>query len=819
MQTLLQDLSFAVRQLRRSPGYAVTVVVMLALGIGATAAIFTLDYDVMLKPLPFPHAEQIVMLQEQVAEFRDIYPTLPINANHFVMWQQNAHTLQSIAIMRDSSMPLGLSEHPTQVHVVQSTAGIFSVLSVVPELGRAFSREEAQPGHDRVLLLTHDLWRTQFQGDRGVLGKTVTLNGFTYTVIGVMPASFHMPFVDSIAGSNRERQNPVEALAPLAFSKDELEESMGDFNYFGLARLQPGVSVAQAGAEINSLQRTIMARLAADERATLSASVVPFQDALVGTNRTALLILLAAVAGLLLVGCVNITNLLLSRAVDRRQQMAVAAALGASQSRLLRMALREPVVLAAVGGSFGILVAATLVPALQRFLPSTLDFRGPLHLDWVGAGCALGLAVLATVLAGAIPGWISARTDPHEVLHSESRLASEAQGTKRLRRLLVASEVAVSVALVLISSLLTFSLIRLMRVDRGFSVDHTLAVSVNLPIKAYSERPARTAFFRQVLDRLHQLPGLEAAGLVSQVPLAGDQWIDMIRVDGDARPFMQLPSEHFRFVSPGYFEALHLPVVAGRALTASDEGKYYALVSELTARTFWPGKDPIGRQFNRAGDDDKKKPFTVIGVIKDARTVSLAKPDPMMVYMPYWYRCEPSAGIIVRTHQDPAALADSVRRAVWSVDSQASVPIITPLDSIVADSVAARRFEMDLLLAFAVSALLLAGIGVYGVITYTVAQRQHEIGLRMALGARHGNIYRLVLREGLEPVVFGLIAGIGLAFAFARSVGSLLFGVSPYNPALIGLTVTTILIVGLTACLLPARRAAAVEPMRALRSE
>ncbi len=818
MRTLLQDLSHAFRQLRRSPGYAVTVVVMLALGIGATA-IFTLDYDVMLKPLPFAHAEQIVMVQEQVAEFRDIYPTLPVNANHFVMWQQNARTLQSIAIMRDSSMPLGLGEHPTQVHVVQSTPGIFSVLAVAPELGRAFTSEEAQPGHDRVLLLTYDLWRTQFQGDRAVLGKTVTLNGFVYTIIGVMPQSFHMPLVDSIAGSNRERQTPVEALAPFALSKDELSEAMGDFNYFSLARLQPGVSVAQASTEINSLQRTIMSRLAADERATLSASLTPFQDALVGTNRTALLILLAAVAGLLLVGCVNITNLLLSRAVDRRQQMAVAAALGASQSRLLRMALREPVVLAGVGGTLGILVAATLVPLLQRFLPFALDFRGPLHLDWVGTCCALALAALATVLAGAIPGWISARTDPHEVLHSEARLASEAQGTKRLRRLLVASEVAVSVALVLISSLLTFSLIRLMHVDRGFNVDHTLAVSVNMPIKSYGERPERTALLHKVLDRLQQVPGLEAAGVVSQVPLAGDQWIDMIRVNGDTRPFMQLPSEHFRFVSPGYFEALHLPVVAGRSLTPSDEGKNYALVSELTARTFWPGQDPIGRQFARAGDDDKKNPFTVIGVIKDARTVSLAKPDPMMVYMPYWYRCDNSAGIIVRTHQDPSAVADSIRRAIWSVDSQVSVPIISPLDSIVADSVAARRFEMDLLLAFAISALLLAGIGVYGVITYTVAQRQHEIGLRMALGARHANIYRLVLREGLEPVVFGVVAGIGLAFAFARTVGSLLFGVSPYNPALIGFTVLTILLVGVLACLLPARRAAGVEPMRALRSE
>jgi predicted permease len=818
MQTILQDLRFAIRQLRRAPGFALTVVLMLALGIGATAAIFTLDYDVMLKPLPYRHAEQIVMLEEQVAEFRDIYPTLPINANHFVMWQQNTRTLHSIAVMRDMSLPLGLGGHPMQVHVVQSTPGIFSVLDIAPQLGRSFTTDEAQPGHDRVVVLSYDMWRTQFQSDPNILGRTVTLNGFPYSVIGVMPQSFHLPLVNNIAGSSQNRQMPIEALTPLAFSKDELQEAMGDFNYFGLARLKPGVSVDQAAADINALQRIIASRLATDEKGTLSAVVTPYQQAIVGNNRTSLLVLLAAVAGLLLVGCVNITNLLLSRAVDRRQQMAVTAALGASQRQLMRIAMREPALLAAVGGALGILVGATLVPILQHFLPAALDFRGPLHLDGMGAALALVLAIVATLLAGAIPGWISSRTHPLEVLRSESRLASEARGTKQLRRLLVAAEVAVSVALVLISSLLTSSLIRLMHVDRGFTADRVLTVQVNLPNKSYSERPARTAFFRQALDRLHQLPGLEEAGLVSQPPLAGDQWIDMIRVAGDTRPFMQLPTEHFRFISPGYIEALHLSLLAGRTLTPGDDGKNYALVSELTARTFWPGKNPIGQQFARGGDGDKQR-FTVIGVVKDARTVSLAQTDPMMVYTPYWYRCEETASLILRTRQDPETMADAVRRAIWSVDPDASVPAIRTLDGVVAESVTARRFEMNLLLTFAVSALLLAGLGVYGVITYTVAQRHHEIGLRMALGAGQANIYRLVFREGLEPVIIGLIVGIGLSFGFARAIGSLLFQVSPFNPMLVCVSVCTILAVGVTACLLPARRAAAVEPMQALRSE
>ncbi len=817
METFFKDLRYAIRQLSKAPGFTLTVVLTLALGIGATTAIFTLDYDVMLKPLPYRNPEQIVMLQEQVAEFRDIYPTLPVNANHYAMWQQNARTIAAMSVMRQQAMPLGVGDHPVQVQVVSATAGLFPVLDATPALGRPFTADEAQPGHDHVVVLMNDLWRTQFQSDPAVLGKTVRLNGFPYTVVGVMPASFHLPVVDALSTPGGDGQQQIGALTPLTFSKDQLHAAMGDFDYFGLARLKPGVSVAQAAAELNALDRTIMAGLAPEERATLSAELMPYQQALLGNNRTPLLIRLAAVAGLLLVGCVNITNLMLSRAADRRRQMAVAAALGASQTQMMHMVMREPTLLAIVGGALGVLVSAVLVPALQRFLPPGLDFRGPLHLDWIGAGCALVLAVFATLLAGAVPGWISARTHPNEVLHSESRMASEARGTKRLRRLLVVTEVAVSVALVLVTSLLVTSLVRLMRIDRGFDTARVLGVTVSLPSKSYAEQPARAAFFRQVLERLHQLPGFEGAGVVSQLPLSGDQWIDMIRVPGDSRPVMQLPSEHFRFVSPGYFEVLHLPLLAGRSFAPSDEGKNYALISESTAHSLWPGKDPIGQQFVRPGSP--KESFTVIGIVKEARTVSLAKPDPMMVYMPYWFRCNETAGVLLRTHQDPDEMAGAVRKAIWSVDPEASVPVIRPLDGIVADSVSARRFEMDLLFVFAISALLLAGLGVYGVITYTVVQRKHEIGLRMALGAQRTSIYGLVLREGLEPVSIGVVVGIGLAFGFARTVGSLLFHVSPYDPALVSMAVCTLLGVGVTACLLPARRAAAVEPMQALRAE
>jgi predicted permease len=819
MNSLCQDLPYALRQLRKSPGFTLTAVLTLALGIGATTAIFTLVFDVLLAPLPYAHPEQLTVMEEQVAEFRDIYPTLPMNANNFMFWQKNSHSFQSMAVMQEEAVPLGSGGIPQKIGVLRATPEIFSVLAVSPSMGRNFTPDEAQPGRDRVAVLMDGLWRRQFHADPQILGKTVILNGFPYTVIGVMPASFHLPHTQTFTISSITRPQPVGVLLPMAFSAGQLQERMGEFNYFGLARLKPGVTLAQASAETNALQHTISASLSADEKGTLSAVLTPFQQALVGNNRKPLLILLMAVAGLLLVGCINITNLLLARAAGRRQQIAVAAALGASRFQLLRVAMRETALLAVVGGGLGILLAAALVPAMQHYLPPALDFRGPLHLDWAGGGIAVLLAVLATLLAGAAPAWILSHTGPQEVLHSEAKLASESRGSKRVRRILVAVEVAASMTLVLMTGLLTTSLYRLLHVERGFKSEHTLTATIDLPSNSYPKQQARLEFYREAKRRLAQLPGVEQAAAVSILPLDGDRWIDIIRIPGDARPFTQLPTEHFRWIGPGYFESIHLPLIAGRFLSDSDEGKNVALISELTAKTFWPRQEAVGRQFIRAGGDVGEPRFTVIGVVANARTISLAAPDPMLVYMPYWYRCDLSGGLLVRTNQDPAALADSLRKTIWSIDPTVPIPAVRALGGVVADSVSNQRFEMDLLLLFAISALLLAGLGVYGVVNYSVVQRQREIGLRLALGAQRANIYRIMLQDGLTPVLTGAVVGIAVSFGLARVVRSLLFEVSPYNSGVTSGAFCVLVAVGAAACLLPARRAASIEPMQALRAE
>ena len=498
--------------------------------------------------------------------------------------------------------------------------------------------------------------------------------------------------------------------------------------------------------------------------------------------------------------------------------MAVASALGASRVELVRMAIRETFVLAVMGGGLGVLLAAIIVPNMQRYLPPALDFRGPLHLDWAGVGCAVFLAMLATLSAGAAPAFMVSRTAPQEVLHSDSRLSSESRGSRRARRVLVAVETAVSVTLVLMTGLLTASLTKLMDVDRGFTIERTVTATIDLPSEAYQDDQHRAAFYREVLDRMDRLPGIEHAAFTSVLPLSGDSWGDMARVTGDTRPFTQLPMESFRSVSPEYFSTIHLPLIKGDFFNQSDWGKNRAVVSEKTAQGMWPGRDPIGQQFSR-GDPATEKPFTVVGVVADARTISLAKPDPMMIYVPYWYRCEPVAGLVIRTRQDVSGMAEAIRQTIWSVDSSVPVPTVQTLGGLVADSLATQRFEMDLLLLFAGSALFLAGLGVYGVLMYSVTQRYREIGLRFALGAKRASVYRLVLRDGLLPVAIGAAAGVALAFGSARLVSSLLYQVSPYDPGLAAGAVLLLLIVGSIACLLPARRAAAVEPMQSLRTE
>jgi len=817
LDKLWRDLCHGLRSLRKSPRFAITAVVTLALGIGATTAMFTLVYDVMLRPLPFAHARRILFLQERVAEWRDLYPALPVSANHFTFWQQHSNSFSAMAAVERDSFPLGAGDHALHVNALAATPGIFAVLQVQPFMGRAFNAADATSGHNRVAILTYRLWQRHFAANPAILGHIIRLNGYPYTVIGVMPRSFHMPPVATL-GDSVDGSSQLSLLVPLAFSPDLLAEAMGDLNYAVLARLKPAVSIAAATAELNSEQHAISASLPPDEKVSLSVVVTPWQQLLVGKDQRPLLLLLAAVAALLLVGCVNIANLLLARAVGQRQQMAVVVALGASRAEVLRASMREAAILAAAGGLGGLLLAAALLPLMRHFLPPALDFRRSLHLDVAGAACAIALAMFTTLLAGVAPAWMSSRTAPRDVLHSESRLASESRVSRRVRRVLVGVEVAVSVALLLMTGLVTASVMHLMRVDRGFTVARTLTASIELPQQSYSDTQHRVAFYKTMLASLNQLPGVRAAAITNVLPMSGDGWGDSVRITGDTRTWTQLPEEQFRWVSPQYFTAIHLHLLAGRFIRPEDQGRNVAVISERTARTLWKGKNPVGQQFHRGGLPDER-PFTVIGITADAHTVSLSSPDPMFVYVPYWYRCGVVAGLIVRAYQDPATMAADIRKAIWRLDPGVAIPAVHSLGGLVADSYANQRFEMDLLLLFAVCAVLLAALGVYGVVSYSVVQRQREIALRLALGARQAHVYRIVLWEGLLPVLGGIGSGLIAAFILAHTLQSLLFEVSPYDPVTAIAAVCLLFFIGAAACLLPASKSLRLELAGVLREQ
>ncbi|WP_420236697.1 ABC transporter permease [Telmatobacter bradus] len=813
---MLGSLRFGLRQLRKSPGFAFTTLCTLALGIGATTAIFTLVYDVLLKPLPYAQPDRLIAVEEHIAEMEAQFPRLPVSANHFAFWQRNQHSFESMAAMKVEFIPLGSGNQPLQAQVLRSTVGLFSVLGAHPAQGRLLTASDDQPGHEHVIVLLDELWRRQFNADPQIVGKTVYLSGFPFTVVGVMPRDFHLPSLELMPGTEVTHSGLPQAIIPMAFNADQLAEQMGDYNYFCLGRLKPGVSQGQALAEIDSLEQRIVETIPGDLKVTLTADMTPLQMLLVGDNHKPMMILLAAVAGLLLVGCVNLANLFLARALGRRQELAIAAALGADARSLMAASLREIAPLSAAGCLMGLLLAEALLPVLQSHLPAALDFRGPLHVDWAGAACAIAAALVSMLLAGAVPAWMASRAAPQNALRADVRTSSESRSSKRLRSALVAGEVAASVALLLVAGLLTTSLLRLLHAERGFQSAQALTVKIHLPIHGYPYGNIRNGFYKRLVERVASLPGVQSAGLVSVLPLDGDFWVDSFVLPNQHLNFSQLPMQHIRWISPGYLESIRMPLIAGRTLSASDEGKNVAVITATMAHSTFGAQNPVGRQLIRAGSDE---PFTVIGEVADAHTIALAKADPPMVYVPYWYRADPSAGMVVRTQLPAGSVADAIRAAVQQLDPGVVVSSIRTLDGVAGDAAGTARFAMQLVLLFAVAASLLAGLGVYGAVAYSVAQREREMALRRAVGAQTGDLYRLVLGQGLQPVILGLAAGLILAFACGHLIASQLYQTSPYNPLVAFTTVLLLLLLGALATLLPARRAARVEPMRALREQ
>lgn len=804
MQRLLQDFRYTLRQMRKSPGFAITALLTLALGMGATTVMFSLIENVLLRPLPYSHPQQLVVVQESIATPTHQDNDWAVNANHLVYWQRHSRSFSGIAALQPYVVAMG---NGTEVNVVAATANLVSVLGFQPLRGRTFTSTEEQPGHD-VVLLTEAMWEQHFGGDPNIVGSKVGLDGKQYEVVGVLPADFSLP----VPGPR------AEAIIPFGWTPDMLAEIEGDQNYLSIARLKPGVSIAQANAELNTLQQQI-SRMTPDH-IQLSADLTPLHEYLVGSSRGTLLMLLAAVSFLLLIACMNVANLLLARVTAHAHAAAIRSALGATPGQMMRAALVEPVLLSLAGCAVGVTAAAVSLPLLMHVAPANLPRISGVGMDGYVVTFAVALSLVTAMASGLIPARRLAKSAPQATLRSESRTSTESKGAKRLGEILVAGEVMASVTLVLVAGLLVSSMLKLLAVDRGFQAQHVISAEVLLPGNEYGHdrnAPRRQEFYRQALERLRHLPGVRSAGLTSVLPLGGTGWGDFISRRGDTTPLFQRPLAQFRWISPGYFETMQIPLIAGRFISEADKGKQVAVISKDTADRLWPGQNPIGQRIRR-GDPDEP-PFEVIGVVGNVRALSLAEAAPIMVYVPYWYRSYVSAWAVVRADGDPLAMAESIRRVIRQIEPAAAVSHLRTMNEVVDGSVASRRFQMNLLLGFAVCSLLLASLGIYGMVSYRTSRRVHEIGLRMALGANQKSIYRMVVREGIAPVILGLFAGLALSVLAGRLVAGFLFEVHPADPAVAALACGLLLAVGVLACVLPARRAASIDPNQALREE
>ncbi|MGD0134243.1 MAG: ABC transporter permease [Bryobacteraceae bacterium] len=800
----------AIRALLRDRAYTAVALATLAFGIAVNTIIFSLVNGVLLRPLAWRDAGQLVVIHEIVPEMAAAYPLLPVNARHFFEWRDRSTSFAQLGLISKEQLVLTRAGEPEQVSASKISAEGLSLLGVQPQLGRNFLEEEERPGHERVAVIGDALWDRKFHRDPALVGRAIMLDGSPYTVVGILPASFQFPKPESqMWGFPRKS----EIFIPFAMARDR-EDWLGDFNYTVIGRLKPGVSIARARAEMNVLQASIATHF--PEKLHLLAAITGLQDEIVGPVRKGLLILFGAVGAVLLIVCVNLANLTLARAAGCGRDLAIRAALGAGRWQLVRYILTESVCIGMLGGAAGVLLAWLGLDAVLRYAPVDLPRVEDVHLDARVLLFGLGLAILTGLLVGILPAWRASSADPQESLRASSHTLTEGRRAIFTRDLLVGLESALSAVLLIAAGLMMGSFVRLLHVNKGFDADRLIAFEINLPAGTYGDAKQREPYYRRLIAKLQAIPGVTSAGLVSHLPLEGEDWGDVIRHPGDKRPWAELPAANYRFCSPDYFRTMGIPLTAGSSFTEADRNRNLALISEEAAREVWPGENPVGKKFGRM--DDQEAPFEVVGVVRDVRSGMADKPGPT-VYVPYWYRSRLAMEAVLRTPIDPGALAPSVRSAVWSTDPDSVVGEVRTMQHVASDSVGRQRFQMRLIAGFAASALLLACIGIYGVLSWSVSRRRNEIGIRMALGAHASDVHRLVMAQALRPVLFGLAAGVAAALALGRVLSSVLFGVSAHDPLTIAVVVAVLGAVAALACYIPSRRAALIDPLEALRYE
>ena len=806
MGTLWQDVRYGARMLAKRKGFTLVAVSALALGVGANTAIFSVVNAVVLRPLPFADPDRLVKIY--VTDARRGVTKYPASYLNFADWRAQNTSFEAIAAHASTGAAVRVGELPESVEGVYVSADLFRALGARPLMGRALLPEDEAPG-SRVVVVSHEMWRKRFNSDPGIVGRQVAFDGEPTTVVGVMPEGFRFPV--EVVGP--EYWQPLDPK-----SEANLERGQNYLSVFG--RLKPGVTPAQAQAEM----ATIAARLEqqhAEENAGRGVNLVPLHEDIVGDVRPALLVLLGAVGCVLLIACANVANLTLARAASRSREIAVRSALGASRWRVARQLLTESLLLSLVGGLAGLLLALWGVEALAAAIPADIPRAAEIGIDPAVLLFTLGVALLTGVVFGLAPALRASKSDLNESLKEGSRGSTEGFRGNRLRGLLVVFEVALSLVLLVGAGLLIRSFFELRAVRPGFDPQNLLTAGIGLPPNKYGDEASQAAFFKQVLERVAHLPGVKSVGGIEPLPMSGNNWSTAVTVDGrPAPPPGQRQRTQTRVVSPDYFRAMGIPLLRGRFITEQDtaESPKVVVVSESFARQVFPGEEAVGKRVKPTLAPNFMA--EIVGVVGDVKHGALDEAVTPELYASYRQAPQPFLALVVRAEPAvTAGLTNSVREAVLQVDPNQPLYNVKTMEELLSDSVARRRFNMALLAVFAGIALALAAVGVFGVMSYSVTRRTHEIGIRVALGAQRRDVVRLIVGQGMALVGAGVALGLACALALSRLIAGLLYGVSASDPVIYSAVALTLAAVALAACYLPARRATRVDPMIALRHE
>ncbi len=803
METLIQDLRYAIRMLLKKPSFTIIVVLALGIGIGANTAIFSVVNAILLRPLPYKNFDRISMIWMSnpklgVSEDWHSYP-------NYVDYKEQNQVFEDMAAFNTRSFNLTGAGDPVRVVGVWNTASLFSVLGVDAALGRTFTEDEQEPGKDMLVVLSNGLWRRNFGGDASVIGQQISLNGINRTVIGVMPASFSFP------------EKTTEFWVPLTVTPQR-KQARNAISYKAVGRLKPGVTLAQAQADMAAIAKRLDDQYFQSD---YGVNLRLIHDQETHTVRSALLVLLGAVGFVLLIACANVANLLLARAAMREKEVAIRLALGARRWRIIRQLLTESVLLGVLGGAVGLLLAVWGLSALVALAPADIPRLDQTGIDARVLAFTLGISLVTGLIFGLVPALQASRPDVNDALKEGGR-GSTGGGGARIRNLLVVSEIALSLVLLVGAGLLIRSFMRLQQFELGFNPEHLITMRVQLPGSKYKERKQVADFFQQLFERIEAVPGVQSAGAISTIFLSDTPNSTNFAIEGRPQATgaqsIEVPLDA---VSAKYFKVMGIPLISGREFDDRDAigTPPVAIINETFANRFFAGEDPIGKRYVYGGPAPDNPWITIVGVVGDMRRTGFDRPVRPETFLPESQNPDNALTIVARTSTDPASFAGMLRDQVWSIDREQSVYDIKTMDQTLSEMLSQRRFNMLLLGVFASVALLLAALGIYGVISYSVSQRTHEIGIRMAMGAQSRDVLSLVVRHGLVLTGAGIAAGLIASFGLTRLMATLLYGVSATDPVTFIAIPVVLAGVALGACFVPARRASRVDPIEALRYE